>query len=135
MVQVLELSTGDFKILNRAVVSYGMARAFGEMIRARLEERGWSMRDFAARLDRKRSVDSLNGYVSKIVNGKVRPPLDQIEKWADHLRFDGAARERFLLYAKLACAPEDVEESFLQLLQRVERLEEAARAQGLLPER
>lgn len=103
------------------------------MLQARLDEKGWSLRDFAAKLDPRRSTDSLVGYVSKIVTGKVRPPLKQLDRWADHLRLDGAQRERFILLAKLARGDEDIEASFLNLERRLEEVERAARARGLLP--
>ena len=92
------------------------------------------MTEFAAKLDPKRSPNSLVGYVSKIVNGKVSPPLDQIERWADFLRYDGEQRKRFVLLAKLAHGHEEIEEEFLSLERKYRDLAEAARARGLLPE-
>lgn len=103
------------------------------MVRDRVKARGWSMREFASKLDPKRTVDSVHGYVSKIVNGKVSPPLNDIERWADFLRIDGADRKRFILLAKLAHGHEEIEESFLDLERRYRTLAEAARLRGLLP--
>lgn len=105
------------------------------MVRARLKERGWSIRAFAGKLDPKRTGDSLNGYVNKIINGKVSPPLDDIERWADFLRLDGEDRRRFILLAKLAHGHEEIEETFLDLERRYRDLAAAARARGLLPGR
>lgn len=82
-----------------------MPTPFAQFIKARLAEQGWSLRDFAARLDPQRPVGSLVGYVSKVLNGKVAPPLARIDAWADALRLDRRQREHFIELAHLMHTP------------------------------
>jgi transcriptional regulator with XRE-family HTH domain len=82
---------------------------FALFVKARLIERGWSLRDFAAQLDPQRPVGSLVGYVSKVLNGKVAPPLARLDTWADALHLNPAQRAHFFELAQLVHTPEQIQ--------------------------
>lgn len=114
-----------------------MSTPFAQFVKACLTERGWSIREFAARLDPKRPPGSLAGYLSKVLNGKVAPPLERIDAWADTMRLDRAQRERLAELAHLVHAPERIQRLVESLRSEVERLsrrvaslEERYRADG-----
>jgi hypothetical protein len=96
--------------------------AFSILVKTRLAERGWSMREFAAKLDPGRPVGSLVGYVSKILSDKVGPPLERLDDWADHLQLSGAERQRFIEAAHLAHAPQRIQELVVELRGEIDRL-------------
>lgn len=128
MLQIFEASTQNLESVERLALTYGVARAFAEMVNRRLAERGWSLRDFAERAEPTfASASGAVGYVSKVVGGKVRLPVKKFQRWADALRLDGEERDRFIALAWLARSDERVETMFLALESRVAELE---RSQG-----
>lgn len=69
-------------------------------------------------------------FVNQVIRRKAKPPLDQIERWADALHLEGDARAEFIRLAYLAHAPEQVRqlveaqaEMIAKLTARVEALE------------
>lgn len=67
--------------------------SFHEIFKNRLEELGFSLVDFADK------VDEYPNVISLITRGKRKPPIKKVRKWAKALKLAGDERYAFLLAA------------------------------------
>lgn len=76
-----------------------MVLPFPELLAAQLKRSGLTLREFGAR------VGLSHTSIRKFRNGKLRPPLDQVDRWADAFGLSGDERAQFLLSAQMAHCP------------------------------
>ena len=76
----------------------GMPR-FGDLLLARLAARGRSIRAYAVAVGRD------DGFMSRVLHGKRRPPLRELARWYDVLSIPAAERPAFDEAAQLCHAP------------------------------
>jgi hypothetical protein len=50
--------------------------------------------------------------MNAVLNGRHLPPLDRIEYWAATLKLAGPPRDEFLLYARLAHCPAEIQSEY-----------------------
>ena len=75
-----------------------MAESFGHALGQALDAAKLTQLAFAKRL----GVNQ--GFLSRVLSGKRRPPLDQVEGWLEELEITGKDREHLLECAHLAHA-------------------------------
>lgn len=95
----------------------GTVSAFRELFAQLLQRQRLSISAFAKR------VECAHSFVSHILRDERRPPIDDLPRWASALGLTTEERTRFTLLAHLAHCPVEIEEEFLRLVARVERLE------------
>ncbi len=134
MVQDLEPSRAEFNILNLGTLGSDMARAFGAFLAEQMKAAGFANnREFGKRVLPEWGEDSANGYISRLVNGRIRPPRTGVDKWADALRLEGRERRRFMLLAQLARGPLEVESLVFHLEHEVADLRRRLRGEAPPP--
>lgn len=93
----------------------GFVHAFAEFISERLRRRGLTRMAFARRVERS------DGNLSNILNAdparktQYRPPLDEMDMWAEVLGLDPAEREQLVELAELAHTPPAIRERYLAM--------------------
>lgn len=90
---------------------------FRHLLAGHLETRGWSHRQFAAR------VESGQGFISQVIRGDRTPPLDRLPVWMEVLALSVEERSAFLEAALLAHAPQEVVDLVVELRAKVAALE------------
>jgi transcriptional regulator with XRE-family HTH domain len=95
-----------------------MAAEFGALLRDLIERSKMTRAEFAA----KAGVSA--PFVSNLIAGDRTPPPDLIERWADLFALRGRERDHFLDLALLAHLPEALQPRWVNLLRRLERVED-----------
>ncbi len=104
-----------------------MASEFGKVLKTLIYQRHDSARAFVRAVGGFSSEDAGVARVSKVMAGKLPPPLDRLNAWADALKLEGADLEHFLDLACLAHLPEVVRPRFERILSRLEAQEKQRR--------
>lgn len=92
-----------------------MPSAFGNLLTALLEDRQWTVPQFAQKVSVHRS------FIGFIVRGERRPPLDAVEHWALILGLTGTRRDEFIFAAALEHTPDIVRKKLDDLQELVRR--------------
>ncbi len=93
----------------RNCLSGCFANAFRQLLSTLLITNGLSQSEFGRRVGMKQPG------VNAVLNGRHLPPLDNLEYWAAVLRLVDAARDEFILYARLAHCPSEVQSIYREL--------------------
>jgi transcriptional regulator with XRE-family HTH domain len=86
---------------------------FPDQLAAQLKRCGLTLREFGAR------VDLSHTSIRKFRNGTLRPPLDQVDRWADAFGLSGDERAEFLLSAQMAHCPPPLADLVADLQRRL----------------
>ena len=97
-----------------------MASGFGDILREKIEAKGWTLREFARR---SRTNDAL---LSRVIRAKRHPPLARLEGWATALGLVGADRQEFLEQGRLTLCPPEIAALVRQLRLENSRLRSKA---------
>ena len=95
--------------------------AFAAWLQQRLKDQGESISGFA------RKVGTAHSFISHVMRDERRPPLDQLEKWADALEIPEQGRPEFRELAHLAHAPDMVQDLVTSLRRKVEQTQQNQR--------
>lgn len=90
-----------------------MASAFGALLNRAIHARGLSQRGFAAK------VGSTGPFISMIVRGQRRVPLERLDAWMRVLELEGVERQEFVVQADLSHCPIRIQRLVAQLRRRV----------------
>ena len=69
-----------------------MASPFGILLASLLTQRNATQRAFA------RAVKCAQPTVASVISGRRKPPVRQLERWADHFALEGDDRYAFLIF-------------------------------------
>lgn len=90
---------------------------FGKHLESLIHYRRMTQAEYA------RAVRHPPPFVNQVIHGKRTPPLKQLETWADTLDLSGEERATFLRLALLAHCPGPIQDDYLRLRARVDKLE------------
>jgi len=82
---------------------------FGQRVLAVLTEKRWSIRSFARLIERNPT------YVSQVLRGIRRPPLDDLSTWFEHLGLPASEHAAWHLAAELEHCPDGIRELVLKM--------------------
>lgn len=84
-------------------------RPFAELVRERLKALDMTQQQLAERLEMDATV------LSRILNERLGPPLDDAQKWADALGLSGDERRTLVVSMGLVTTPDVVKEYLLEM--------------------
>ena len=85
-----------------------MAESFGAVLRSHMKKHGLTKRTYAQSL----GYPNGHSYVMRVVNGKLAPPLKQLDRWSAPLQLTEDERRVFDFLAAVAHAPPPVKAWF-----------------------
>ena len=99
-----------------------MAHDFARFFADALDQAKILRKDFAVK------AGTSPGFVTDMIQGRRTPPLERITEWAELLGLKGRKRETFFELAAIAHLPPLAQPHFLNILQRLDKLEALAQS-------
>lgn len=103
-----------------------MASEFGKVLKTLIYQRHDSARAFVRAVGGFSSEDAGVARVSKVMAGKLPPPLDRLNAWADALKCSDDERRKLWYLASIAHVPALARPYLEQIYARIEQLEKRA---------